>query len=66
MPLAFLAPGRRYTAEIWRDGAGADWKSAPFDMVVEKRSVTSADQLALRLAVGGGAAVRFTPVASGK
>ena len=61
VPLTFLAPGKRYTAEIWRDGAKADWQTAPFDMVVETRSVTSADRLALRLAAGGGAAVRFTP-----
>jgi alpha-glucosidase len=66
VPLAFLTPGKRYTAEIWRDGAKADWKTAPFDMVVEKRSVTSADRLALRLAAGGGAAVRFTPEGKGK
>ena len=64
--LAFLVPGRRYTAEIWRDGAAADWKSAPFDMVIEKRSVTGADRLALRRAAGGGAAVSFTPVGTGK
>ena len=66
VPLAFLTPGKRYTAEIWRDGAKADWKAAPFDMVVEKRVVTSADRLALRLAAGGGAAVRFTPQGKGK
>jgi alpha-glucosidase len=66
VPLAFLTPGKRYTAEIWRDGPKADWKAAPFDMVVEKRSVTSADRLALQLAAGGGAAVRFTPEGKGK
>jgi alpha-glucosidase len=66
VPLAFLTPGKRYTAEIWRDGPKADWQAAPFDMVVEKRVVTSADRLALRLAAGGGAAVRFTPEGKGK
>ena len=66
VPLTFLAPGKRYTAEIWRDGAKADWQTAPFDMVVETRSVTSADRLALRLAAGGGAAVRFTPAGTAK
>lgn len=66
VPLAFLTPGQRYTAEIWRDGAKADWQAAPFDMVVEKRVVTSADRLALRLAAGGGTAVRFTPAGKGK
>jgi alpha-glucosidase len=66
VPLTFLTPGKRYTAEIWRDGPKADWQTAPFDMVVETRNVTSTDRLALRLAAGGGAAVRFTPAGKGK
>ena len=66
VPLAFLTPGRRYTAEIWRDGPRADWQTAPFDMVVEQRTVTSADRLALRLAAGGGTAVRFVPDSNAK
>ena len=60
VPLGFLTPGRTYTAEIWRDGPTADWQTAPFEMVIEKRVVTSKDRLALRLAPGGGAAIRFT------
>lgn len=66
VPLTFLTPGRRYTAEIWRDGPAADWQTAPFDMVTEQRTVTSADRLAMRLAAGGGAAVRFVPESIGK
>ena len=60
--LDFLAPGRRYQAQIYRDGDDADYRTNPTSLVVEKRVVTSADRLALRLAPGGGAAVRFVPL----
>ena len=59
LPLGFLDPTSRYVAEIWRDGPEADWKTRPYDMVVEQRPVTSADSLTLHLAAGGGAAVHF-------
>lgn len=62
VPLAFLDPGRRYRAEIYRDGDGAHWREAPFELVVETREVSSADVLSLRLAAGGGQAVRLVPV----
>ncbi|HEU4704525.1 MAG TPA: glycoside hydrolase family 97 C-terminal domain-containing protein, partial [Sphingomicrobium sp.] len=57
--LGFLAPGRRYRAEIYRDGNRADYRTNPRDIVIEKRLVTGGDRLALRIAPGGGAAVRF-------
>jgi alpha-glucosidase len=60
-PLSFLDPGRKYVAQIYRDGDAAHWKSAPFEFTVETREVTSADVLDLRLAAGGGQAIRFTP-----
>jgi len=62
--LSFLAPGRRYRAEIYRDGDRADYRTNPRDIAIEQRTVTSGDRLALRIAPGGGAAVRF--VALGK
>jgi alpha-glucosidase len=58
-PLSFLDPGRKYLAQIYRDGEHADWKRAPQDIVIEQREVTSADSLTLRLAPGGGQAIRF-------
>jgi alpha-glucosidase len=60
--LGFLDPGRQYRAEIYRDGPSADWKTAPTDIVIEQRQVTAADTLNLRLAPGGGQAIRFTPI----
>lgn len=59
--LDFLDAGRSYTAEIYRDGDDADWDTNPYAMVIEKKTVTAADKMALRLAPGGGMAVRFTP-----
>ena len=59
LPLGFLDAGARYVAEIWRDGPEADWKTRPYDLVLEERAVTSADTLTLRLAASGGAAVHF-------
>ena len=62
VPLSFLEPGRTYEAQVYRDGDGAHWKNAPFKFIRETRTVTSADTLTLRLAAGGGQAIRFTPV----
>jgi alpha-glucosidase len=61
-PLTFLNPGVRYTAEIYRDGPNADWKGDRTDIVIEKQTVTAADTLTLRLAPGGGQAIRFVPM----
>ena len=62
LPLSFLDAGKTYVAEIYRDGDAADYRNARrFDLVVEKRSVTARDALQLRLAPGGGQAIRFTP-----
>jgi alpha-glucosidase len=57
--LDFLEPGRRYRAEIYRDGDDADFRTKPRSIVIEWRNVTAGDRLALRIAPGGGAAVRF-------
>ena len=59
VPLTFLDEGRRYTAQIYRDGDQAHWKTAPQDIVIEERSVVRGDTLTLKLAPGGGQAIRF-------
>ena len=61
-PLSFLTPGRRYHAQIYRDGADAHYRTAPSAIVIEERIVTSRDTLTLRLAPGGGQAVRLVPL----
>ncbi|MBA3669214.1 MAG: glycoside hydrolase family 97 protein [Sphingomonas sp.] len=62
VPLSFLDPGRRYRAEIYRDGDTADYRTNPRAIVIERRTVTASDRMALRIAPGGGAAVRFVAV----
>ena len=63
LALDFLDAGRRYRAEIYRDGDGADWKGdARFRFVREEKTVARGDALSLWLAGGGGAAVRFVPI----
>ena len=59
VPLDFLEPGRSYTAMIYRDGAGAHWKTDPYAITIEERTADHDDVLSLWLAPGGGAAVRF-------
>jgi alpha-glucosidase len=61
VPLSFLGPGGRYRATIYRDGDEADWKTNPYDYVIEERMLTGEDSLELRIAAGGGAAVRLQP-----
>jgi alpha-glucosidase len=57
--LDFLDRGQTYRAEIYRDGAKADYRSNPRDIVIERRNVNANSRLAFRIAPGGGAAVRF-------
>ena len=65
--LSFLDPGRTYVAEIYRDGDHADYHGdARFDIAIEKQTVTSTDTLTLKLAPGGGEAIRFVPQGKGK
>ncbi|HVR60527.1 MAG TPA: glycoside hydrolase family 97 protein [Polyangia bacterium] len=59
VPLSFLDPRRRYRAQIYRDGTSAHWKTAPLEILIEEKEVSSADTLTLRLAAGGGQAIRF-------
>jgi len=63
VPLSFLDSGKTYTAEIYADGAGADYNTNPYPVAITKQTVTSTSVLNLKLAAGGGTAVKFTPVA---
>lgn len=59
LKLDFLDAKKRYVAEIYRDGAAADWKTNPYDLVVERKTVKAKDVLAIDMAAGGGVAIRF-------
>jgi alpha-glucosidase len=61
--LDFLDPGIVYRAEIYRDGDKADYRTDAHDMVIERKLVRSSDRLALRMAPGGGFAIRLVPTA---
>jgi alpha-glucosidase len=60
--LDFLTPGKRYTAEIYRDGDDADYRTTKrHSIIIENRVLTRADRLNLRIAPGGGFAIRLVP-----
>ena len=61
VPLDFLDAEREYVATIYRDGDGAGWESNPHEYAIEKRIVDADGTLELRLAAGGGAAIRISP-----
>jgi alpha-glucosidase len=58
VPLKFLGSGK-YTAEIYSDGPNA--ATQPKESVVEKRAVDASTTLTLKLAPGGGSAIRIVP-----
>ncbi|GAB4578285.1 MAG: glycoside hydrolase family 97 protein [Anaerolineales bacterium] len=59
--LDFLTPGVPYVAQIYSDGAGADWETNPYPMDITTYLVDAATVLTLNLAPGGGQAIRFYP-----
>src|SRR5881628_2415287 len=61
VPLSFLTPGRRYVAEIYADGPGANWLTNPLPVSISQRAVTATTRLHLVLAPGGGQAIRIRP-----
>lgn len=64
VPLSFLPAGGPYIAEIYRDGQGADWKSNPLPMDIVSQPVDAGTVLHLKLAPGGGQAIRLHPAPS--
>ena len=55
----FLDADRRYRAEIYRDADNADWQRNPQAIAIESRDVRRGDAMTLRVAAGGGFAIRF-------
>lgn len=63
--LDFLDAGKTYTAQIYRDGPGADYRTpARRAITIESKAVRRGDRLTLALAPGGGQAIRFVAPAS--
>ena len=61
VPLAFLTPGKKYVAEIYADGPGANWATNPLPVAISSKPVDSTSRLRMVLAPGGGQAVRIRP-----
>lgn len=59
--LSFLTPGKRYIADIYADGPGADWRTNPLPVSITHRPVTGATRLKIVMAAGGGQAIRIHP-----
>ena len=59
--LSFLDPGKKYVADIYADGPGADWRTNPFPVAITHRPVTRTTRLSIRMAPGGGQAIRIHP-----
>jgi alpha-glucosidase len=59
--LAFLPRGRRWVAEIYADGPGANWRDNPTAVTIASRPVDATTRLRLVLAPGGGQAIRIRP-----
>jgi alpha-glucosidase len=59
--LSFLDRGKKYVAQIYADGADADWKTNPYSVDITANEVDAATVLTLRLAKGGGVAIRIIP-----
>ena len=57
--LDFLDAQASYEAQVYRDGDKADFRTNPYDIVIEKKQVKRGDKLTLKLAGAGGAAVRL-------
>lgn len=60
--LNFLTPGKKYKAEIYRDGDDADYRTEKrHSIVIESKTLTNNDSLEMRIAPGGGFAIRLIP-----
>jgi len=59
----YVVVARLYEAQIYRDGAGADYRTNPESLAIESRIVGRGDRLKLALAPGGGQPVRFRRLA---
>ena len=55
--LDFLDKGKNYTATIYADGDGADWKNNQQPYKITRQTVNSTSKLSLKLAPGGGCAI---------
>lgn len=60
IPLNFLPEHRSYTATIYRDADNADWQHNPEACTIDTQTVSQETTLRIRLAPGGGVAIRLS------
>ncbi|MFH0760949.1 MAG: glycoside hydrolase family 97 protein [Bacteroidota bacterium] len=60
--LNFLDPGKKYRAEIYADAEDAEYDVNPEAYEISQKTVDSKSQLIIRLAKGGGQAIRFAVI----
>lgn len=60
--LSFLDPDKKYRAEVYADADDADWKTNPQAIDIYSIEVDSKTVLNLKLAAGGGQAIKFIPI----
>jgi alpha-glucosidase len=60
VPLSFLGEGE-FVAEIYADGEDAHWLTNPLPVEISERAVNAGTVLTVRLAPGGGQAIRIRP-----
>lgn len=60
--LDFLSRGKKYKAEVYQDGENADVTTNPLPVAINTIDVDNATVLTLKLATGGGTAIRFYEV----
>lgn len=59
--LRFLEEHRSYDVTMYRDGDDAHWETNPEAYEIENRRVTSKDKVDIRMAPGGGFALKIAP-----
>lgn len=59
IPLSFFDQNKTYQAQIYADADGITWKNNGDKVAISQKIVSSGDTLQLKLAPGGGTAIRF-------
>jgi hypothetical protein len=60
--LDFLEEGKTYEATIYRDADDADWETNPYAVTIETITLSSSEELKVRLASGGGFGAILHPI----
>lgn len=55
----FLEEGRQYEMQVYQDGENADWLDKPYEIQIFKKRIRAGENLELKMAKSGGAAIRF-------